>query len=215
MLIFRPNRIPNTRVTPALKKIVVFASGSGTNFQALIDEAQSGRIEARIAGLITDRGEIGAIRRAENHGIPVRVLSPGELEKNSRFAEALLKVLRGWDPDLIVLAGYLRKIPPAVISAYRGSIINIHPALLPDYGGEGFHGMNVHRAVIENRETRSGCSVHHVTEQYDEGEVIDREAVPVRPGDTPESLAERVLEKEHELLPRVVARLLEEQNSNS
>lgn len=197
-----------------MNHLVVFASGSGTNFQAIIDAVQAGRIPAALSGLITDRDGIGAIERAEKNSIPVRVLPPPASVEEEDYVRELLEQLRGWEPDLIVLAGYLRKIPREVVSAYEGRIINIHPALLPRYGGEGYYGMRVHRAVIENGDEESGCTVHLVNEKYDEGPVIAREKVPVRSSDTPEDLAARVLEKEHELLPRVIRRMLQKPNSN-
>lgn len=197
-----------------MNHLVVFASGSGTNFQAIIDAVQAGRVPAGISGLIADRGEIGAIERAEKNNIPVRVLPPPASVEEEGYVRKLLDQLRRWEPDLIVLAGYLRRIPREVVSAYEGRIINIHPALLPRYGGEGYYGMRVHRAVIENGDAESGCTVHLVNEKYDEGPVIDREKVPVHPSDTPEDLAARVLEKEHELLPRVIRRMLQKPNSN-
>lgn len=198
-----------------MPSIVVFASGSGTNFQAVIDAARSGFIPARMAGLITDRKDIRAIDRAREADIPVRVIPPGEHSGREAFADALLEALAAWEPDLIVLAGYLRKIPPAVIRRYPGRIINIHPALLPDYGGEGFYGMRVHRAVIEAGDEVSGCTVHRVTENYDEGPILEQITVPVHPGDRPEDLAARVLEQEHKLLPRVIRRLLDPSSPDS
>ncbi|MDZ7772094.1 MAG: phosphoribosylglycinamide formyltransferase [Balneolaceae bacterium] len=198
-----------------MPSIVVFASGSGSNFQAVIDAARSGRIPASVAGLITDREGIRAIERAREAGIPVRVIPPGEQPGRQNFAGALLDALNTWKPDLVVLAGYLRRIPPSVIRRYPGRIINIHPALLPDFGGEGFYGMRVHRAVLEAGRETSGCTVHRVTENYDEGPILEQVTVPVHPCDTPETLAARVLEKEHELLPRVIRNLLEGERSSA
>jgi phosphoribosylglycinamide formyltransferase 1 len=191
-----------------LKKIVVFASGSGTNFQAVIDSVHSGRIQAKIAGLITSKDDIGAIERAEKAGIPYYVLKRSHFKNENQFGEAILEKLKIWKPDLIVLAGYIVKLPSSVIQKYPDSIINIHPSLLPKYGGRGYYGSRVHQAVIDEGESESGCTVHYVNEVYDEGPVIAQKKIKVLPGDTPESLAKRILKEEHKLLPAVINQLL-------
>ena len=181
------------------------ASGSGSNFQAIIDSVDRGTIDAKITGLIAGKPHIKAIERANKHDIPVTILTQ---KGSSEFEKELLSVLQKLKPDLIVLAGFLRKIPDQVVSAYPDRIINIHPSLLPKYGGKGFYGEHVHRAVIESGDSESGCSVHYVNEQYDEGDIIAQVRVPVKADDTPDSLAKRVLEEEHKLLPNVIAKLL-------
>ena len=123
--------------------IVVFASGSGTNFQSIIDAAEDGRISGQIRGLITNKNGIQAIERAQTHNIPQRTLSPHNFSDKSEYVETLLKQLEDWDTDLIALAGYMIKIPTEIIQQYEGRIVNIHPSLLPKYGGKGFYGMNV------------------------------------------------------------------------
>jgi len=184
--------------------LVFFASGSGTNFQSVIDAIESGQIEAQITGLVTNRPEAGAIKRAQKHGIPTFVIDSNA----SDFEQKLLDLLSELNPDLIVLAGYLKKIPTVIINTYSGRIINIHPSLLPKYGGKGYYGMNVHRAVIENEEDVSGCTVHFVDEIYDNGQIIKQVEVPVSSTDTSESLAEKILRREHELLPNTIHKLL-------
>lgn len=191
-----------------MKHIVVFASGSGTNFQALIDAVASGQIPARLRGLISNKSDNKALERAKSHGIDFITLSPSSFENQGDYVQALKRKLEEWETDLIVLAGYILKIPAAIIKEYEGKIINIHPSLLPKFGGKGFYGLNVHRAVIESGEKESGCSVHLVTEEYDKGPIIAREKVPVHPSDDPQTLAQRVLTKEHELLPKVVRQLI-------
>lgn len=192
-----------------MKNIVVFASGSGTNFQSIIDAVNNGEITAHIAGLITDRNHIGALERAENHGIPARVLSPKDLSDEKEFAEEIIDQLTSWKTDLIVLAGYLKKIPPSVIRKFEDRILNIHPSLLPKFGGKGFYGMNVHRAVINSKDQQSGCSVHIVTDEFDEGPVIARSIVRVEENDTPEQLAKKVLKEEHRLYPSAIEKYLQ------
>ncbi|WP_069130230.1 phosphoribosylglycinamide formyltransferase [Rhodohalobacter halophilus] len=188
-----------------MKKIVVLASGSGTNFQAVIDSVQDGTINATISGLIAGKAGIGAIDRAVKAEIPYYILTA---TTSAELEQQLLEKLNEWDPDLIVLAGFLKKIPGAVIDQYRNRIINIHPSLLPKFGGKGFYGMNVHRAVIESGEQVSGCTVHYVNEFYDQGDIIRQTSVPISKDDTPESLAKNVLKEEHKLLPEVIAELL-------
>lgn len=192
----------------------MFASGSGTNFQALIDAVESGQIPARIRGLISNKPDIKALERARNHGIETAVLVPSSFKSYSQYEQTLLEKLQEWKTDLIVLAGYMIKVPTAIIEGYENRIINIHPSLLPKFGGKGFYGLNVHRAVIESEENQSGCTVHIVTDKYDEGPILAQEKVPVYESDDPETLAKRVLKKEHHILPKVVAELVEELNSN-
>lgn len=191
-----------------MKNIVVFASGSGTDFQSIIDATEDGRLEANIAGLVANRKGIGAIDRARRHGIPVEITDANQFDDFDTYERHLLRVLEQWQTDFIALAGYLRKIPASVIRAYERRIVNIHPALLPKYGGKGYYGERVHRAVIEHGDTESGCSIHFVTEQYDEGPVIARRRVPVHDDDTAETLAARVLEQEHQLYPQVLQQLV-------
>lgn len=188
-----------------MKKLVVFASGSGSNFQAIIDGIEKKEINAQISGLITDRLESGAATRAKKHRIPYVEID----EKNPElFSKKIFEQLNDWDPDLIILAGFLRKISDAIVLRYHNKIINIHPSLLPKYGGKGFHGLNVHKAVLEAGDRESGCTVHFVNEEYDRGEIIMQKRVEVRDNDTPATLAARVLDAEHVLLPTVINKLL-------
>lgn len=198
-----------------MANIVVFASGSGTNFQALIDAVESGRIDAEIKGLISNRPDNQALKRAASHNIETRILIPGQFGSRQAYTTELLLQLKKWKTDLIVLAGYMIKIPTALIKKYENRIVNIHPSLLPKYGGKGFYGRRVHQAVIDNNETVSGCTVHLVTEEYDAGPILAQQKVEVRPGDDADSLSRRILKEEHKLLPKVVGRLVDEINSNS
>ncbi len=159
-------------------------------------------MQARIAGLVVNRKEAGVIERAEKNDIPV-FYYPDDND------ELLNKQLQDWNTDLIVLAGYLKMIPKSTIRLYPEQIINIHPSLLPKYGGKGFYGMRVHEAVIQNQDTESGCTVHFVNEVYDEGPIIEQTRVQVLKDDTPEKLAARVLEQEHKLLPQVIKTLIQ------
>lgn len=187
-------------------RLAVLASGGGTNFQALLDRLHAdGESPVRIVQLIASRPGIGAIDRAERAGVPSCVM-PEAVRSGSEDREArwLRDRLESAGAEFVVLAGYLRLVPPGVVRAYRGRMINIHPALLPAFGGEGMYGMRVHRAVCRSGARVTGVTVHFVNEQYDEGSIIAQWPVPVREGDDPESLADRVLRVEHRVLPAVV-----------
>jgi len=189
-----------------VKKLVFFASGSGSNFQSVIDSIKNNDISASISGLITDNREAGALERARKNNIPTAVIPFSE---DNKFSSELKKQLQKWAPDLIVLAGYLKKIPDSVIELYKDRIINIHPSLLPKYGGKGFYGQKVHKAVIENGDSVSGCTVHFVNSEYDRGSIIKQKKVPVLPDDTPDILGKKVLKEEHLLLPEVIKQLIQ------
>lgn len=187
--------------------LAVFASGSGTNLQALLDTFGSTGApdpSARVGLVISDRPEIAALARAEQSGVPTSVIAPAEYESRTAFGEALLAELDHHGVELVALAGYLRLVPENVVDAYRGRILNIHPAPLPGFGGEGMYGQRVHRAVLESGARVSGPTVHFVDERYDTGAIIAQWPVPVVPGDTAESLAGRVLQYEHRLYPAAV-----------
>ena len=195
--------------------IVVFASGSGTNFQAIIDAVENGQINGRIVGLITNKKGIQAIDRAQKHNIDHEYLAPSDFSSYPKYVEDLLKQLEQWDTQLIALAGYMIKIPSEVINKYKDRIVNIHPSLLPKYGGKGFYGKKVHRAVIDNEEEISGCTVHIVTEEYDQGPILGQRKVPVRKSDDPEILGKRILKEEHKLFPEIIAKLAKQINNKS
>lgn len=177
-------------------RIAVLASGQGSNLEALFEEL-AGREDAIIVLVASDRARAPALERARGRGVETAVVDPAD-------TAALLRLLERKRVDWIVLAGYLKRIPPVVVSRWRNRILNVHPALLPDHGGEGMYGQRVHRAVLEAGDATTGASVHLVDEEYDRGPVIARAEVPVEPDDTPATLAARVLEVEHRLLPAVV-----------
>jgi formyltetrahydrofolate-dependent phosphoribosylglycinamide formyltransferase len=177
-------------------RVAVFASGHGSNLEALF-EALEDRAEAVIVLVASDRAGARALERARARGVEAVVLSPDD-------EDTMLAALGRARVDWIVLAGYLKRVPTGVVRRYRNRILNIHPALLPAHGGKGMYGERVHRAVIEAGESTSGASVHLVDEEYDRGPVVAQESVAVLPEDTPATLAARVLEIEHRLLPAVV-----------
>lgn len=186
-------------------RVAVFASGGGSNLGALLDAIDRGAVAARVTVVVVDRGGIGAIDRAVAAGIDVRMVVPSAYPSDVEFGDTLLSVLRAAKADLVVLAGYLRRIPRAVVERYDGRLVNVHPALLPEFGGAGMYGARVHAAVLASGATVSGCTVHLVDADYDTGPILAQVRVPVRPDDTPETLAARVLAEEHRLLPAVVA----------
>ena len=186
-------------------KISVIVSGGGTNFQALAEAVKNGSIEnAEIVRLITGSEKAFALQRAKALHIPSKVI------KDTKDAAEILDILKEAETDMVVLAGYLKILDPEIIKAYKKRIINIHPALLPKFGGHDMYGLNVHRAVINAGEKESGATVHYVDEGVDTGEIILQKKVPVMPGDTPEKLAARVLETEHEILPLAVKKVIAE-----
>ena len=188
-------------------RVAVLASGGGTNLQALIDRFNADpAAPARVELVVGSRAGIGALGRAERAGIDAVALDARALGADA-FGHALAEALRTHRIDLIVLAGWLQLVPAEVVRAYHGRMINIHPALLPAFGGQGMYGMRVHRAVIAAGVRVSGATVHFVDERYDEGAVIAQWPVPVLPDDTPESLAARVLAVEHRILPLAVEAL--------
>jgi len=186
-------------------RAAVFASGGGSNFQALLDHQTPGG-SWEIVLLVTDRPDAGAVERARAAGVAVAVVSPVGRPADVAASE-LLRVLGSHRVEFILLAGYLKLVPPQVVERYRARILNIHPALLPKFGGKGMYGIHVHRAVLEAGETESGATVHFVDEEYDRGATLAQARVPVLEGDTPHALAARVLEVEHELYPAAVDRL--------
>ena len=189
-------------MTDPTARLAVFASGGGSNLQAILDhfDALGATAPGVVALVLSDRKAAGALERARARGIPAVWLP------KDRQAE-MEATLREHGITHIALAGYLRLISPAVVRAYEGRMVNVHPALLPAFGGPGMYGHHVHEAVVRAGARTSGPTVHFVSERYDEGAIIAQQEVPVLPGDTPESLAARVLVAEHALYPRIVADL--------
>ena len=177
--------------------IGVLSSHGGTNLQTIIDSCKSGRLDAEIRVVICNNSKATAMERARREGIPCFHMSgnthpaPGELDS------VITSTLIDRGVELVVLAGYMKKLGRQTLQRYRGRVLNIHPALLPKFGGQGMYGQRVHQAVLESGDKVSGVSIHIVDEEYDHGPVVSQREVPVLEGDTPETLAERVLAQEH------------------
>ncbi len=185
--------------------IAVFASHGGSDLQAIIDGCKNNKIDAKVAVVISNNGDSTALKRAENEHIPSYHLSTKKFGSEEALAKEILDVLSTYQINMIFLAGYMRMLHISVLKKYNNRIFNIHPALLPKYGGKGMYGMNVHTAVILAKEKETGVTIHRVNAEYDSGEIVAQTTVPVLENDTPEILAARVLEKEHEFLVEVIA----------
>ena len=180
-------------------------SGGGTDLQAVIDGVEDGRIPAEIVVVIASKPGIYALERARKAGIPGIVICKKEYADEEAFFEANLAALRQYGAEGVVLAGYLSILGKRMIEAFPNKIINIHPSLIPSFCGKGYYGLKVHKAALEYGVKVSGATVHFVDEGADTGPIIAQRSVPVLPGDTPETLQQRVLEVEHEILPEAVA----------
>lgn len=187
-------------------RVLVMVSGGGTNLQAIIDGVENGTItNTELVGVISNNPNAYALERAKNHGISAKCISPKDYESREIFNEKLLEAVNEYKPDLIVLAGFLVVIPPAMITAYKNRIINIHPSLIPAFCGKGYYGLKVHEAALERGVKVVGATVHVVDEGTDTGPIILQKAVDVQMGDTPEVLQKRVMEQaEWKILPEAI-----------
>ena len=209
------NHGPEAHATRPPLRLAVLASGSGSNLQAILDKIASGELNAKVTVVISNNSDSFALERARKAGVEAVQWSEKKAGSPERFTQRLLDILRQAQADLVVLAGYMKLIPKEVVRAFPGRMINIHPALLPKFGGPGFYGMRVHEAVLAAGEKESGATVHFVDAEYDHGAILMQRAVPVHPDDTPERLRERVLAVEHELLPAAIAKFAKEYERES
>lgn len=185
-----------------MKKIILFASGSGTNAEKIIKHCQE-KNSIEVVRVYTNNPAAKVIERANNLNVPSEVFSRSELNEG----QILDKIIQD-APDLIVLAGFLWKFPESIIKVFPNKIINIHPALLPKYGGKGMYGMHVHQAVLENKEKETGITIHYVNENYDEGAIIFQESVGIEDCKSAEEIAEKIHVLEHHYFPETIERLL-------
>ncbi len=190
---------------PDKLNIAIFASGKGSNFKAILDAIYSGTIRnSRIALVISNNSDAGALTIAQENNIPALHISRKQFDSDEKLNKTLLGILNDHKINFILLTGYMKRIDPVIIQAFKNRIVNIHPALLPKYGGSGMYGIHVHETVIANKEKISGASVHIVDEEYDHGPIVLQKTVPVEANDTPETLAARVLQIEHEIYPEAI-----------
>ncbi len=185
-------------------KIAVLASGAGSNLAALIDAIQKKQLDAKIVLVVSNNAGSGALEKARLAEIPALHLSEKKAGSRKALDDELLAAFKQYEVELIALAGYMKKIGADIIRTYRNRILNIHPALLPAFGGKGMYGLNVHRAVLDYGCKLTGVTVHLVTEEYDAGPPVLQESVPVIADDTPEILAARVLRTEHQIYARAI-----------
>ena len=187
-------------------RVLSMVSGGGTNLQAIIDSVKNGTItNTELVGVISNNKNAYALTRAEENGIDAKCISPKDYESREVFNQELLKAVDAYEPDLIVLAGYLVVLPPEMIKKYKNRIINIHPSLIPSFCGTGYYGLKVHEAALERGVKVVGATVHFVDEGTDTGPIILQKAVEVQNGDTPEVLQRRVMEQaEWKILPHAI-----------
>lgn len=185
-------------------RLAIFASGRGSNFEAILKNIKAGKLFATVVVVISNRSKAGALEIARQNGIPAFHISMLQFDNEKEYERHLLNVLHEHNTQLIVLAGYLKKVPVPIVRAFRNKILNIHPALLPSFGGKGLYGHYVHEAVLEYGCKVSGATVHLVDEEYDHGPPVMQECVPVQDDDTPETLAARVLKVEHKIFSKAI-----------
>lgn len=191
-------------------KISVLASHQGTNFQAIYDACESGKVHAQIALLICNNSTAPVFERAKRAGITSVHASSKTHDSDASLDDAICEALINAGTDLVVLAGYMKKLGPRVLATYAGRMINVHPSLLPKYGGQGYYGSKVHEAVIAAGDMETGATVHLVTSDYDEGTILAQEVVRVREGESAGELANRIRPVEHALLLEVIQTYIEE-----
>jgi len=182
----------------------VFASGRGSNFLSIYDSIQAGNINGNIACIISDQSSAPVLEKAEELSIPAFYKSPKQFDSEEHYVQDIAALLHKHPVDYILLAGYLKKIPNGLIHLYPNKIVNIHPALLPSFGGKGYYGIRVHEAVVSKGVKYSGVTLHFIDEKYDHGPIIYQYPVRVLDNDSPKDLAERVLQYEHKAYPKVV-----------
>ncbi len=190
------------------QRIAVCASGEGTNFEALIMASRQQSLQADIVGLIASRSGIGAIDRAQRLNVPCKVISMKSFPDYASWDKELVRQLKSWQADWVVLAGFLNKIGPQVLQAFPQRVVNSHPALLPKFGGVGMFGAKVHSAVLAAREVETGVTIHLIDHEFDQGKILAQQKVMVESGDTAASLEARVKAAETEFLPRILDALV-------
>lgn len=193
-----------------MKRLGILVSGGGTNLQALIEAVKSGRLQAEIRVVISNKAEVYALRRAEDSHIPTKVIDPRQYTSNVDFTQAIVECLRAYRVELVCLAGFLKILDRRLTDTFPDRVLNIHPALLPAFGGKGMYGHHVHEAVIASGTKYTGATVHLVTDRTDIGPIVKQGVVEVADTETPASLAAKVLMVEHQIYPEAIRLVLEE-----
>ena len=181
------------------------ASHNGSNMQSIINNVKAGNLNANLCAIISNNYSSIAIEKAQNENIPAFVINSSTHQNNSDTE--IVRIFKQYNVDIVILAGYMKKVSKYLIDSFNGRVLNIHPALLPKYGGIGMYGMNVHNAVIKNKESVSGATIHLVNEEYDKGRILEQKEVPISHTDTPETLADKVLKIEHKLYTDVLIKI--------
>lgn len=185
-------------------RLGVLVSGGGSNLQSIIDNCESGYLPADVVIVISSKEGAYALERAKKHNIPSTVIIPKNYKNREEYEDEMIKILNSYNVDLVILAGYIKVLSPKLVRAFQGRIMNIHPALIPSFCGEGYYGKKVHKAVLDYGAKITGVTVHFVDEGADTGPIILQRAVNVKEDDTPETLAARVLEQEHKIYPDAI-----------
>ena len=186
-----------------MTRICVFASGNGSNFKSIYNSTREGGYSGEVVLLISNNPKCGAVQFSQENSITTEIFNKHRYSNFDEYSEKLLQLLKKYKIDLILLAGYMKKIPSIIVREFQKHILNIHPALLPKYGGKGFFGNKVHEAVLESGDKITGVTIHFVNNEYDSGAIVAQKTVSVLPGDSPCTLAERVLKEEHRIFPEV------------
>ena len=190
-------------------KLGILVSGRGSNMCAIVDACEQGRLDATVVLVLSNNADSQALSTARDKQIQTLHLSSRTHPDTEKLDAAMLAALREADVELVVLAGFMKKIGPRVLAGYKGRIINIHPSLLPAYGGQGMFGIHVHEAVLDNNEKQTGVTIHLVDADYDQGDILAQQSVLVKQDDAPETLAARVLEVEHRLYTETIQKIIE------
>ncbi len=181
------------------------ASHNGSNMQAIINNVKAGKLNANLCAVISNNHSAIAIEKARNENIPAFIVNSSTHQNNTD--KEIVRIFNQYNVDTVILAGYMKMVSKYLIDSFNGRVLNIHPALLPQYGGVGMYGLKVHQAVIKNKESVSGVTIHLVNEEYDKGRILEQKEVPVFVDDTPEALAERILKVEHILYTDVLIKI--------
>jgi formyltetrahydrofolate-dependent phosphoribosylglycinamide formyltransferase len=195
-----------------MKSAIVFGSGGGSNFKAIFNNILSEKLALEIRCVISNNSTSGILEFARQHSLDTFHLSTKKFPTDSEYLTAFENLLEKYQPDYIILAGFMKKIPVEIIQKMENRVLNIHPALLPKFGGKGMYGMNVHNAVKEAKEKISGATVHFVTENYDEGPIVLQREVKLSGNESAEQIAEKILKIEHKIYTQALQKILEEQN---